>query len=85
MGKYEKFRAKLLSGLSDQNIAFTERITYLRALGFAMRISGSHHIFRRADVEERLNLQRDGKLAKAYQIRQVRNIILKHRIGAINE
>ena len=46
-----------------------------------VRISGLHHIFRRADVEERLNLQREGAKAKLYQVRQVRAVILKYQLG----
>lgn len=41
----------------------------------------SHHIFRQAGIEERINLQRDGKHAKTYQVRQVRAVILRYRLG----
>lgn len=50
-------------------------------LGFEERTRGSHHIFRKAGVEEKLNLQRDNKGAKPYQVRQVRNIIVKYKLG----
>jgi len=46
-----------------------------------MRIKGSHHIFRKAGVEEKINLQKDGNKAKPYQVRQVRNMILKYKLG----
>jgi hypothetical protein len=49
--------------------------------GFDERISGSHHIFRKQGVEEKLNLQRDGNKAKPYQVRQVRLLLVKYRIG----
>jgi hypothetical protein len=55
----------------------------MRALGFDERISGSHHIFRKAGVEERVNLQRDDSRAKAYQVRQVRNVIVKYELGGV--
>ena len=42
-----------------------------------------HHLFRRAGVEERVNLQRDGSYAKSYQVKQVRAVIMKHRLGEI--
>jgi hypothetical protein len=32
-------------------------------------------------VEERINLQRDDSKAKVYQVRQVRTILLKYRLG----
>jgi hypothetical protein len=35
--------------------------------------------------EEWINLQRDGNKAKVYQVRQVRTIILKYRIGIKEE
>jgi hypothetical protein len=53
----------------------------LRRLGFAERVRGDHHIFTRDDVREILNLQPRGKLAKAYQVKQVRNVIVQYRLG----
>lgn len=38
-------------------------------------------MFRKADVEEKVNLQRDDNKAKVYQVRQVRAIILKYKLG----
>jgi hypothetical protein len=45
------------------------------------RVRGSHQVFRKAGVEERINLQRDGAGAKPYQVKQVRAVILKYRLG----
>lgn len=81
MGKYEKLAERILQGRSDSNIDFEDLRTFLKHFGFAERISGSHHIYRRIDVEEKLNLQRDGNKAKSYQVRQLRGIILKYRLG----
>lgn len=53
----------------------------LTHLGFQERIKGSHHIFVRDGVEEILNLQPVGSKAKAYQVKQVRGVILKYRLG----
>jgi len=50
-------------------------------LGFGERIRGSHHIFSRDGVEEILNLQPKGSKAKPYQVKQVRHVILKYRLG----
>ena len=49
-------------------------------LGFTERIRGSHHIFRREGVRELINLQRDGSQAKPYQVRQVRQVILRNHL-----
>ncbi len=72
---------KVLSGLSDKNIRFEDLRKLLLFLGFEERIKGDHHIFTRADTLEILNIQslRDGK-AKAYQVKQVRSVILKYRL-----
>jgi len=56
-----------------------------RHLGFDERIRGSHHIFSREGVEEILNLQSKGSKAKAYQVKQVRSVILKYRLGGKND
>ena len=81
MGKYDKLIFQVLSGTSDANIAFSDLINLLQHLGFEMRIKGSHHIFRKAGVEEKPNLQKEGNKAKPYQVKQVRNIILKYKLG----
>jgi len=53
----------------------------LRRLGFDERIRGSHHIFTKTGVEEILNLQPKGRNAKPYQVKQVRAVIVKHRLA----
>lgn len=82
MGRHEKVLQHILSGRSDANISFADLCHLMLTLGFAMRTSGSHHVFRMSGVEERLNLQKDGSKAKPYQVKQVRNVILKYRLGA---
>ena len=72
---------KVLRGDSDASIAFNDLCHLLASLGFEERSKGSHHIFQRAGIEERINLQRDGKHAKTYQVRQVRAVILRYRLG----
>ena len=73
-----QLRQRILSGRSDANVRFDELRAFLLRLGFVERVRGSHHIFRKEGVRERLNLQRDGSHAKPYQVRQVRQIILRH-------
>ena len=81
MGKYEKLIFQILSGTNDANIAFTDLVNLLQLLGFGMRIKGSHHIFRKGGIEDKPNLQKDGNKAKPYQVKQVRNLILKYKLG----
>jgi hypothetical protein len=57
----------------------------LNELGFSERIKGSHHIFFRDGVDEIINVQPIGAKAKAYQVKQVRNVILKYRLVADDE
>ncbi|MDP1766699.1 MAG: type II toxin-antitoxin system HicA family toxin [Methylotenera sp.] len=69
-----------MSGVSDANIGFDDLCNILINLGFDLRIKGSHHVFRKNDVEEKINLQKDGAKAKPYQVRQVRNILVKYKL-----
>ena len=80
MRKLEKILLKNLSGSSDRNISFSDLCNVLKYLGFEERIKGSHHIFFREDIEEILNIQPKGSKAKPYQVRQVRNIIVKYKL-----
>ena len=66
---------KLLRRESDANIRFDELCHLLEAKGFRMRVSGSHHIFTRTGVIERINLQRESSKAKPCQVRQIRRIL----------
>ncbi|SJM93755.1 conserved hypothetical protein [Crenothrix polyspora] len=81
MGKYDKLITQILSGMSDANIAFDDLRNLLVRLGFDEKIRGSHHIYRKEDIEEKLNLQQDGSKAKPYQVRQVRAIIIKYHLA----
>ena len=78
MNQYGELRQRILSGRSDANIRFDQLRAFLLRLGFVERVRGSHHIFRKEGIRERLNLQRDGSRAKPYQVRQVRQIILRY-------
>jgi hypothetical protein len=75
-----KILEKVLSGLSDKNIRFDELRKLLGDLDFSCRIKGDHHIFTKQDIIEIINLQplKNGK-AKPYQVKQVRQMILKYK------
>jgi predicted RNA binding protein YcfA (HicA-like mRNA interferase family) len=81
MGKFEKLLSQILRGTSDANIPFDDLCQLLQRLGFEGRTRGSHHIFRKQGVEEKINLQRGGVQAKPYQVRQVRAVIVKYKLG----
>jgi virulence-associated protein VapD len=81
VGKYDKLLFQILRGTSDANIGFDDLRRLLLRLGFEERIRGSHHTFRKEGIEEKINLQRDESKAKVYQVRQVRALILKYKLG----
>lgn len=81
MSKVEKLIAQILTGTSDANIAYKDLFQLLIQLGFEERTKGSHHIFRKSGIDEKINLQKDGNNAKPYQVKQVRTIILKYKLG----
>ena len=77
----KKILTKILTGLSDKNISFSDLRNLILSLGFDERIRGDHHIFTKTGVIEIINLQplKDGR-AKAYQVKQVRSIILTYKL-----
>jgi len=77
----KKTLEKVLSGLADKNIGFNDLLNLVKGFGFSERIKGDHHIFYKEGIDEILNLQplRDGK-AKAYQVKQVREIIFRYKL-----
>ena len=77
---FSKTLQRVLSGRSDASIRFNDLCALLEGLGFAKRVSGSHYVFRKGGVEEKINLQRDGNNAKPYQVKQVRAVLLKYRL-----
>ncbi len=81
MSKHAKFLIQVLSGTSDANIPFDGLCGLLKYLGFDERIRSSHHIFTKDEVEEILNLQPKGSKSKPYQVKQVRNVVLKYKLG----
>ena len=80
MGTYEKLLATILRGTSDANVAFSEMCQLFKKFGFDERVRGDHHIFTKDGIEEILNLQPKGSKAKSYQVKQVRNLILRYQL-----
>jgi predicted RNA binding protein YcfA (HicA-like mRNA interferase family) len=76
----ESVLLRVLRGSADANIRFSELRALLSRLGFAERIKGSHHIFTRDGVAEILNLQPRNSLAKPYQVKQVRRVLVQHKL-----
>jgi hypothetical protein len=81
MAKHEKLLQRILLGKSDASVSFEDLCNLLIYLGFVERIRGGHHIFVKEGVMDLINLQRDKKMAKAYQVRQVRSVIVQYGLG----
>ena len=81
LSRRDKLLRAVLSGTRDTNISFDDLRALLLYLGFEERVRGSHHIFAREGIEEILNLQPKSGSAKPYQVKQVRTVILRHRLG----
>jgi hypothetical protein len=81
VGEQDRLLLRILRGTSDANIPFDRLCRLLRRLGFAERTRGSHRIFTKEGIEEILNLQPKDRQAKPYQVKQVRSVILKYRLG----
>lgn len=84
MSKHAEVLNRILSGVSDANVAFADLQHLLIRIGFTERIRGGHHIFTKDGVDEIINLQPKGSKAKAYQVKQVRSVILKYKLGGMH-
>lgn len=63
---------------NPSSISFNDLLKLCRQHFGEPRVVGSHHIFKTPwPGDPRINLQRDGKMAKPYQVLQVRKAIEK--------
>ena len=85
MTKFDKTLEKVLRGVSDASIGFDDLRHLLEGLGFQERIRSSHHIYTKDGVIEIINIQAIGSKAKPYQVKQVRNLILKYKLAGEND
>ena len=85
MANKKKTLNKVLRGSSDSNVSFVDLCQLLLALGFDERIKGGHHIFSKEAIEEIINIQSIGSKAKAYQVKQIRNLIIKYKLVGDDE
>ena len=81
MSKADKTLEKILSATADANIRFDDVLSLLPRLGFRLRIRGSHHIFTRPGIEVLIDLQPVHGKCKPYQVRQIRDVLIKFNIA----
>jgi len=80
MSKFDKLLQKILSGTADKNLSIKDLKSLLIKLGFEEREgTGSHTIYKKSGIPEIINIQstKNGK-AKPYQVKQVRDTIVKY-------
>lgn len=80
MNRHQKLLQHILTRKGDANVPFKGLCSLLRRLGFEERIWGDHDIFSMANLEEIVNIQPKGTQAKPYQVKQIRDIVLRHGI-----
>ena len=81
MSQYKKLLLSVFSGAKDQDISFSDLQLVLERLGFQSRIKGGHFIYTKDGIEEIINIQPKNGKAKPYQVKQIRAIILRYRLG----
>jgi len=78
----KKILEKVLTGVSDQNIIFAELRKLILYFGFRERIKGDHFIYSKPGILEIINIQPlHGGKAKPYQVKQVRNLIIRYKLN----
>jgi predicted RNA binding protein YcfA (HicA-like mRNA interferase family) len=78
--KSRKLLEKALN--SPQSLRFSEVLKLTQAFGFQLdRISGSHHILRRAGIPELVNVQNVRGMSKPYQVRQLLKLVERHNLS----
>lgn len=81
MTRPRKALDRILRGEADANIRFADLRRLLVLVGFDERIRGGHYIYSREDIVEIINLQPKGTMEKPYQVKQVRQLLVRYRLG----
>jgi len=77
----DKIYESVISGTADNNIKYTDFQNLIIDLGFEFkRQRGSHTMYYHNGINAFMNIQKDGGKAKAYQVEQLRSIILKNNL-----
>ena len=74
MGSFEKIIQNILSG---RKISFRDEQKILFTLGFTVKASGSHYIFRRPNTQYHISLKKRTELL-AYQMRLLQEVLINH-------
>jgi predicted RNA binding protein YcfA (HicA-like mRNA interferase family) len=75
--KPEKILEKALTNPKD--IRFSDFVKLIESFGFKfLRTNGSHHLYYRTDIREFMNIQEKHSKAKAYQVRQLLDLVERY-------
>lgn len=80
MDKYKKLYRQIIEE-GKSSLSFADLQFFLEKTGFSLRCKGDHFIYTLNGISEIINIQPDGKSAKKYQIKQIRQIVLKYKLG----
>ncbi len=76
----DKIYKKIMLAKNDTNIKFKDLQNLLNQLNFEFRIKGDHFIYYKSGIDEIINIQPNKNMAKAYQVKQIRKIIIKYNL-----
>jgi len=74
MGKFDKLIQKILD---NKQISYKEAEKVLFSLGFKVKITGSHHVFRKPGTSYNVSLKKRPQLL-GYQVKLLRQIVINH-------
>ena len=80
MQRFKKIYKQIIEE-GKTSISFEDLRFLLNKIGFKERCKGDHFIFTLEGINEIINLQPDGKSAKKYQVKQVKQIVTKYKLG----
>ena len=80
MPSVEKIISDIICAEKNSNIKFRDVQRALDVMGFRCRIKGDHFIYYKDGINEIINIQPKGNKAKPYQVKQIRNLILKYKL-----
>lgn len=82
MSRYGKIRADILSGKADKNISEQDMKFFLSKIGtLHKRTNGSHMQYSIDDIPELINIQPENGKIKPYQVKEIRKIVNKYKLG----
>lgn len=79
MSKFKKLYDRIINKKID-SVNFPDLQYFLEKFDFDQRVEGDHFIYYKKGISEIINIQSDGNMAKPYQVRQIRNIVVKYHM-----